>query len=212
MHAYIHPSTHSNQLRLNTHACGNTQNTYPQLDSDLQEHLVVSPRPLAPFHRDQDGDKFHKIPECYIRGNNIKYLRVPDEVIDKVQEEPRSEFDASHSTAPLFLPCTISGIFPFPLSLTVSYSFLFFQRRGRTSSGGAAEAAEVWGGAAEGGAAVKREGEVKGEGGGEGVMVGAGEGGQEGGEEGVEEAGAGVLGGAIRLMRQKSCGTQLGGG
>ncbi|KAF5197798.1 Sm-like protein lsm4 [Thalictrum thalictroides] len=27
------------------------------------------------------------MPECYIRGNTIKYLRVPDEVIDKVQEE-----------------------------------------------------------------------------------------------------------------------------
>jgi hypothetical protein len=38
----------------------------------------------------RDGDKFWKIPECYIRGNNIKYLRVPDEVIDKVVEEPKS--------------------------------------------------------------------------------------------------------------------------
>lgn len=27
------------------------------------------------------------MPECYVRGNTIKYLRVPDEVIDKVQEE-----------------------------------------------------------------------------------------------------------------------------
>ena len=36
----------------------------------------------------RDGSKFWKIPECYIRGNNIKYLRVPDEVIDKVVEEP----------------------------------------------------------------------------------------------------------------------------
>ncbi|EKX33911.1 hypothetical protein GUITHDRAFT_98209 [Guillardia theta CCMP2712] len=44
----------------------------------------------------RDGDKFWKIPECYIRGNNIKYLRVPDEVIDKVVDEPvkkeRKEF------------------------------------------------------------------------------------------------------------------------
>jgi hypothetical protein len=35
----------------------------------------------------QDGDKFWKIPECYIRGNSIKYLRIPDEVIDLVSEE-----------------------------------------------------------------------------------------------------------------------------
>ncbi|KAK3159977.1 hypothetical protein QOZ80_1AG0005130 [Eleusine coracana subsp. coracana] len=35
----------------------------------------------------KDGDKFWRMPECYIRGNTIKYLRVPDEVIDKVQEE-----------------------------------------------------------------------------------------------------------------------------
>ena len=32
----------------------------------------------------QDGDKFWKIPECYIRGNSIKYLRIPEEVIDAV--------------------------------------------------------------------------------------------------------------------------------
>jgi small nuclear ribonucleoprotein (snRNP)-like protein len=28
----------------------------------------------------QDGETFWHIPECYIRGNNIKYLRIPDEV------------------------------------------------------------------------------------------------------------------------------------
>ena len=28
----------------------------------------------------QDGDRFWRTPECYIRGNTIKYLRVPDEV------------------------------------------------------------------------------------------------------------------------------------
>eukprot|EP00850_Spirogloea_muscicola_P001453 SM000005S17250 [mRNA] locus=s5:987814:990514:+ [translate_table: standard] len=35
----------------------------------------------------RDGDRFWRMPECYVRGNTIKYLRVPDEVIDKVQEE-----------------------------------------------------------------------------------------------------------------------------
>ncbi|KAG2402930.1 Sm-like protein [Vigna angularis] len=57
-----------------------------------------------------DGDRFWRMPECYIRGNTIKYLRVPDEVssggsvlfvfalsvnkvIDKVQEETKSRTD-----------------------------------------------------------------------------------------------------------------------
>jgi hypothetical protein len=35
----------------------------------------------------QDGDKFSRIPEVYIRGNTVKYFRIPPEVIDKVQED-----------------------------------------------------------------------------------------------------------------------------
>ncbi|KAF7493673.1 U6 snRNA-associated Sm-like protein LSm4 [Sarcoptes scabiei] len=35
----------------------------------------------------RDGDRFWRIPEVYIRGVNIKYLRIPDEVIDMVHEE-----------------------------------------------------------------------------------------------------------------------------
>jgi len=38
----------------------------------------------------RDGDKFWRMPECYIRGTNIKYLRIPDEVIDMVKEEESS--------------------------------------------------------------------------------------------------------------------------
>ncbi|WZY74276.1 hypothetical protein YC2023_006516 [Brassica napus] len=30
----------------------------------------------------KDGDRFWRMPECYIRGNTIKYLRVPDEATD----------------------------------------------------------------------------------------------------------------------------------
>ena len=33
-----------------------------------------------------EGDKFFRLPECYVRGNNIKYLRVPDEIVDVVKE------------------------------------------------------------------------------------------------------------------------------
>jgi U6 snRNA-associated Sm-like protein LSm4 len=34
----------------------------------------------------QDGDRFWRMPEAYVRGNTIKYLRVPDEVLDKARE------------------------------------------------------------------------------------------------------------------------------
>ncbi len=39
----------------------------------------------------QDGDRFWRMPEAYVRGNTIKYLRVPDEVIDKVKEESHKQ-------------------------------------------------------------------------------------------------------------------------
>ncbi|XP_059480424.1 U6 snRNA-associated Sm-like protein LSm4 [Neocloeon triangulifer] len=35
----------------------------------------------------RDGDKFWRMPECYIRGSTIKYLRIPDDVIENVKEE-----------------------------------------------------------------------------------------------------------------------------
>lgn len=35
----------------------------------------------------KDGDKFWEMPECFIRGNSIKYLRIPDEVITEVSEQ-----------------------------------------------------------------------------------------------------------------------------
>eukprot|EP00584_Thalassiosira_punctigera_P001345 CAMPEP_0172528976 /NCGR_PEP_ID=MMETSP1067-20121228/3173_1 /TAXON_ID=265564 ORGANISM="Thalassiosira punctigera, Strain Tpunct2005C2" /NCGR_SAMPLE_ID=MMETSP1067 /ASSEMBLY_ACC=CAM_ASM_000444 /LENGTH=99 /DNA_ID=CAMNT_0013312959 /DNA_START=77 /DNA_END=373 /DNA_ORIENTATION=- len=35
----------------------------------------------------KEGDKFWKLNECYIRGSSIKYLRLPDEAVDRVQEE-----------------------------------------------------------------------------------------------------------------------------
>eukprot|EP01040_Poterioochromonas_malhamensis_P000809 gene809-862_t len=43
----------------------------------------------------KDGDRFWKMPECYIRGNSIKYLRIPDEVIDLVVEEEQRERKAA---------------------------------------------------------------------------------------------------------------------
>ena len=37
----------------------------------------------------RDGDRFWKIPECYIRGNSIKYLRIPEDVIERVPDDER---------------------------------------------------------------------------------------------------------------------------
>ncbi|EEB07945.1 U6 snRNP-associated protein Lsm4 [Schizosaccharomyces japonicus yFS275] len=34
-----------------------------------------------------EGDKFFRMPECYIRGNNIKYLRVQDELVEQVAKQ-----------------------------------------------------------------------------------------------------------------------------
>ncbi|KAJ2727031.1 hypothetical protein GGI07_000148 [Coemansia sp. Benny D115] len=34
-----------------------------------------------------DGDRFWRLAEAYVRGNTIKYLRVPDAVLDKVKED-----------------------------------------------------------------------------------------------------------------------------
>ncbi|CRG88975.1 hypothetical protein PISL3812_06010 [Talaromyces islandicus] len=34
-----------------------------------------------------EGDRFYRLPEVYVRGNNIKYLRVPEEIIDIVKEQ-----------------------------------------------------------------------------------------------------------------------------
>ena len=38
----------------------------------------------------RDGDRFWRLPEVIIRGNNIKYLRIPEEVIGMVPEEDLS--------------------------------------------------------------------------------------------------------------------------
>ncbi|TDH70186.1 hypothetical protein CCR75_002204 [Bremia lactucae] len=32
----------------------------------------------------KDGDRFWKMPECYIRGNTIKYIRVPNETVKPI--------------------------------------------------------------------------------------------------------------------------------
>jgi U6 snRNA-associated Sm-like protein LSm4 len=34
----------------------------------------------------RDGDRFHRVDEVFVRGGNVKYVRVPDEVADAVPQ------------------------------------------------------------------------------------------------------------------------------
>ncbi|KAG0649079.1 Glycine-rich 10, partial [Hyphodiscus hymeniophilus] len=38
-----------------------------------------------------EGDKFFRLPEVYVKGNNIKYLRVPDEIIELVKDQQQGQ-------------------------------------------------------------------------------------------------------------------------
>lgn len=38
----------------------------------------------------RDGKEFWSLPEVYVRGNTIKYVRVPDSVLDAVAEEKQA--------------------------------------------------------------------------------------------------------------------------
>ncbi|ROW09491.1 hypothetical protein VMCG_02409 [Cytospora schulzeri] len=38
-----------------------------------------------------EGDKFIRLPEAYVKGNNIKFIRVPDEIIDIVKEQQTNQ-------------------------------------------------------------------------------------------------------------------------
>ena len=33
---------------------------------------------------DKDGERLWKIPDCYVRGNTVKGLRLPEEIVDMV--------------------------------------------------------------------------------------------------------------------------------
>lgn len=48
------------------------------------------------------GDRFLRLPEVYVRGNNIKYLRVPEEVIEivKMREAQRVDSRSTSRGAP----------------------------------------------------------------------------------------------------------------
>ncbi|KAF2723010.1 Sm-like ribonucleoprotein, partial [Polychaeton citri CBS 116435] len=60
---------------------GHLVNCDTYMNLTLKEVVQTSP----------EGDKFFRLPECYVRGNNIKYLRVPDEIIDQVKEQQQQQ-------------------------------------------------------------------------------------------------------------------------
>ena len=40
----------------------------------------------------QSGDKFWKMPECHIKGITVKYIRIPDEVLNIIEFLPINYF------------------------------------------------------------------------------------------------------------------------
>ncbi|KAI9765345.1 MAG: hypothetical protein M1840_007425 [Geoglossum simile] len=60
---------------------GHLVNSDTWMNLTLKEVVQTSP----------DGDKFFRLPEVYVRGNNIKFLRVPDEIIDLVKESQQNQ-------------------------------------------------------------------------------------------------------------------------
>jgi len=39
------------------------------------------------YQTSAEGDRFWKLKECYVRGSDIKYLRVPDQLLDEVKAD-----------------------------------------------------------------------------------------------------------------------------
>ncbi|KAF9777915.1 hypothetical protein BJ322DRAFT_1095293 [Thelephora terrestris] len=49
------------------------------------------------YQTNPDGDRFWKLKECYIRGSTIKYLRIPDSLLDSVKDEQTRAREAGRS-------------------------------------------------------------------------------------------------------------------
>ncbi|ESK95189.1 hypothetical protein Moror_1007 [Moniliophthora roreri MCA 2997] len=49
------------------------------------------------YQTSPDGDRFWKLKECYIRGSTIKYLRIPETLLDSVKEEQNRAREAGRS-------------------------------------------------------------------------------------------------------------------
>ncbi|KAH8827879.1 hypothetical protein DL96DRAFT_1709197 [Flagelloscypha sp. PMI_526] len=47
------------------------------------------------YQTNPEGDRFWKLKECYVRGSTIKYLRIPDQLLDQVKDEQNRARDAN---------------------------------------------------------------------------------------------------------------------
>jgi U6 snRNA-associated Sm-like protein LSm4 len=74
-------------LRLRTHPCRSEILDVAARHLSLTRSLVCSRSLKEVICTSRDGDRFWRLPEVIIRGNNVKYLRIPEEVIDMVPEE-----------------------------------------------------------------------------------------------------------------------------
>ena len=68
------------ELKDGTSFNGTLVNTDSFMNINLKEVTCTS----------KEGDRFWSIPECYVRGNTIKYFRLPDDVFDSVPDDDGS--------------------------------------------------------------------------------------------------------------------------
>lgn len=47
------------------------------------------------IHTSRDADKFVELKQVYLRGNQIKYLRVPNEIMEKVKDDNTQHSDTA---------------------------------------------------------------------------------------------------------------------
>ncbi|SJL07604.1 related to U6 snRNA-associated Sm-like protein LSm4 [Armillaria ostoyae] len=51
------------------------------------------------YQTNPDGDRFWKLKECYIRGSTIKYIRIPENLLDVVKDEQNRAREAGRSNS-----------------------------------------------------------------------------------------------------------------
>lgn len=51
-----------------------------------------------------DGKQFWKVEEMYVRGNTIKYVRIPDSVLDVAEEEKQAREAAVRNHSQTYCP------------------------------------------------------------------------------------------------------------
>ncbi|KAK0221751.1 hypothetical protein IW262DRAFT_1375765 [Armillaria fumosa] len=51
------------------------------------------------YQTNPDGDRFWKLKECYIRGSTIKYIRIPENLLDVVKDEQNRAREAGRNNS-----------------------------------------------------------------------------------------------------------------